>query len=700
MPRNPPETSARAVRWLLLWAALVVPTSVNAQSGLAPATHPADASAVPMVPLPAGWRLARELMAGFPPEGLQLLALESVTGSPPLRAFCLVWDPWSPAIAFRPVLAATARTPTQFAAQDPAVVHAAVNAGFFGGNQSYSLVLADGVVRAPNIKALSRPLQGTATAYYPTRAAFGLGADGRFTTDWIYHVGAGNSLIYAYPAPSPNRLNAPPQPVPTAGFPAGGAPWVMQQAIGGSPVLVRNGESRITDEEELIEVNNTARRARTAIGHTASGLGLILAVEGDSAGFPGLTLAELSTLLRSLGATGAINLDGGGSTSLVVAGRTTVRPSDGQERPVMAAVLLADPARTATPTGSPVLVHAPWSLVAAAGAPATLQAVAEGGALTHQWFRDGQPIAGATSPALTFAAVTAREAGAYVVEVTNPRGRVASPPATLGITPAPPGELANLSVRAAGGPGEETLIAGFVLRERGETLLARAVGPGLGPLGVTGFLEDPHLAWLGPQGAVLAGNDDWEAPLATAATRVGAFALPAGSADAALQREAAPGPQMLAATPARGRPRGNLLVELYDPEPGGGILANLSARARVAPGSELIAGFVIRGQAAATVLIRAVGPSLGPLGVGEPLASPRLSLVRDGQVMMVNQRWSLAPNARDAREAARRTGAFALPGNSGDATLLVTLPPGAYTAVIAAADDGAGVALVEVYEVR
>jgi hypothetical protein len=145
-----------------------------------------------------------------------------------------------------------------------------------------------------------------------------------------------------------------------------------------------------------------------------------------------------------------------------------------------------------------------------------------------------------------------------------------------------------------------------------------------------------------------------------------------------------------------------LLIEIYDTGGGGGTLANLSARARVAGGGgELIAGFVVRGDAAATLLVRAVGPSLRAFGVGDALAAPRLTLVRsDGVVLGENRGWSAAPNALDVREAARRSGAFALPALSADAALLVTLPPGAYTALIAPDDGGQGVALVEVYEVR
>jgi hypothetical protein len=100
------------------------------------------------------------------------------------------------------------------------------------------------------------------------------------------------------------------------------------------------------------------------------------------------------------------------------------------------------------------------------------------------------------------------------------------------------------------------------------------------------------------------------------------------------------------------------------------------------------------------VLIRGIGPTLGGFGVGDAVRGPRLTLVRDGETWLANARWALAPNAADIRVAARGSGAFALSAVATDAAMLVTLPPGAYTATVAAPEGTEGVALVEIYEVR
>jgi hypothetical protein len=228
------------------------------------------------------------------------------------------------------MVSSTLKTPSQFAAGETGLVYVAINGGYYGGNQSYSLVKYDNVVASPNIKAVTRSYNGSNASYYPTRAAFGITSTGTPSTAWIYSVGAGNDLIYQYPTPSPNAEGTAPQLPPTETFPSGGSVWNTVAGIGGSPMLLRGGAIRISDVEELISINNATSRPRTAIGYTANGRIVLLAVEGDnsSAGYLGINLADLASMMLSLGCTDAINLDGGGSTSMVIGNRLTVRPGD------------------------------------------------------------------------------------------------------------------------------------------------------------------------------------------------------------------------------------------------------------------------------------------------------------------------------------------------------------------------------------
>ena len=125
--------------------------------------------------------------------------------------------------------------------------------------------------------------------------------------------------------------------------------------------------------------------------------------------------------------------------------------------------------------------------------------------------------------------------------------------------------LTNVSARTLVGTGEGILIAGFVIA--GETprrVLVRAIGPTLGTFGVGGVLANPQLMVF-RDGAVLATNDDWGggATLRDAFASVGAFALPAASADAALLLSLAPGAYS-AQVAGVGGATGVALVEVYE----------------------------------------------------------------------------------------------------------------------------------------
>ena len=259
--------------------------------------------------------------------------------------------------------------------------------------------------------------------------------------------------------------------------------------------------------------------------------------------------------------------------------------------------------------------------------------------------------------------------------------------------------LSNLSIRSTAGTGAETLIAGFTIRGGAKPLLVRGIGPTLGSFGVSGVLNDPRLA-LFHDSTQLQANDDWAASAATTFAAVNAFALPAGSRDAALVTSldtASYTAQVSGAAAATGV----ALVELYDTAPGTPArLVNVSARARVGTGgSILIAGFTIGGTGSRTLLIRGIGPTLGSFGVSGALANPRLELHGGGGLIAANDNWSESESAGTLPAISGSVGAFALSSGTRDAVLLVSLPPGSYTAQVSGVGNTTGVALVEVYEV-
>ena len=128
-------------------------------------------------------------------------------------------------------------------------------------------------------------------------------------------------------------------------------------------------------------------------------------------------------------------------------------------------------------------------------------------------------------------------------------------------------------------------------------------------------------------------------------------------------------------------------------------LINISARVQVGTGSNiLIAGFVVGGSTSRTVLIRASGPALSAFGVTGVLAKPAVSLYNSsGTMILSNNGWDANPQiaATAASVGAFSWGSSATP----DSALLVTLPPGAYTAQVNGNGGGIGIALAEVYDV-
>ncbi|HNC23579.1 MAG TPA: hypothetical protein PLU52_05170 [Opitutaceae bacterium] len=374
--------------------------------------------------------------------------------------------------------------------------------------------------------------------------------------------------------------------------------------------------------------------------------------------------------------------------------------------------------RQGSPSSAPVISTPPAALTLAAGTKGILTVTAAGANLAYQWKRNGADLPGATSPYYVIGSAGAGDAGDYTVAVSNSFGTALSSAATVTVVATTDvGRLLNLSVRTNAGTGAETLIVGVVVGGTGtagtKATLIRAVGPRLGDYGVTGVLADPRMEFIDQGGTVLATNDDWggDAQVAAVGASVGAFPLGSStSKDAALYNPAvASGPYSVKILGAGGS-TGIALAEIYDATPSGSFAAatprliNVSARTGAGTGSAtLIAGFVVGGSTARTVLIRGVGPRLADYGVPGALADPQLQLYRavgsDSVLVAANDDWGAATNAAVVATTAAQVGAFALNAGSKDAVLLLTLPPGVYSAQVSGVNGVAGIALVEVYEV-
>ena len=133
-------------------------------------------------------------------------------------------------------------------------------------------------------------------------------------------------------------------------------------------------------------------------------------------------------------------------------------------------------------------------------------------------------------------------------------------------------------------------------------------------------------------------------------------------------------------------------------------LACVSARVHL-PASDpgLIFGFVVSGTQRQVFLLRAVGPTLANFGVPEILPDPVLvvaTLAGNPLARNAGLADEMPATVAQVAGASNQVGAFALPQKARDAALLLTLPPGVYTALVSSASKSAGQVLVEIYGVR
>jgi hypothetical protein len=137
---------------------------------------------------------------------------------------------------------------------------------------------------------------------------------------------------------------------------AGQIDWAnITDAVGGGPRLVKGGVAFVPRDFERFDASYNNRHPRTAIGYSANGEVILVSVDGRSDFSKGLTLDELASLMVKLGCVDAMNLDGGGSTTMVLGGEVLNRPSDGGLRSVANALLLYAP--EAGPRGGQISIE-------------------------------------------------------------------------------------------------------------------------------------------------------------------------------------------------------------------------------------------------------------------------------------------------------------------------------------------------------
>lgn len=243
--------------------------------------------------------------------------------------------------------------------------------------------------------------------------------------------------------------------------------------------------------------------------------------------------------------------------------------------------------------------------------------------------------------------------------------------------------------------GDNVGIGGFIITGTApKNVLIRAIGPSLTGFGIPNVLADPVLELHGPGAFATITNDNWKQ---TQAAEIEATGIPpTDDLESAIAATLAPGSYTAIVT-GSGNTSGVGLVEVYDlNQAGASKLANLSTRAFVSTGDNIvIAGFLLGGSGSSDrVVLRGIGPSLTLLGITNPVPNPSLEL-RDtnGALLVENNDWQ-----DNEVQAAEVTAAGLAPSHNLESAIAATLPPGLYTALLSGLNSSIGIGVVEVYD--
>jgi hypothetical protein len=273
----------------------------------------------------------------------------------------------------------------------------------------------------------------------------------------------------------------------------------------------------------------------------------------------------------------------------------------------------------------------------------------------------------------------------------------ATPTPSPTATPSPtPAQALNISTRLRVETGDRVMIGGFIITGNEPKKVAiRGIGPSLANSGLTDVLADPTLELRGSAGALLMQNDNWQDDSEQAAQLMALGLAPQHPNESGIVATLQPG-AYTAVVAGKNQTTGIGLVEIYDADAAAASqLANISTRGFVQTGDNvLIGGFILGdGSANTAVAVRGIGPSLGQSGLNNVLADPTLEL-RDGNgaLLIENDNWQ-----DDPASAAQLTAYGLAPQYPVESGIFASLPPGAFTAILAGKNGGVGLGLVEVY---
>jgi uncharacterized delta-60 repeat protein len=274
------------------------------------------------------------------------------------------------------------------------------------------------------------------------------------------------------------------------------------------------------------------------------------------------------------------------------------------------------------------------------------------------------------------------------------------PPATAELTiienDVAPAKALNIATRLRVETGDNVMIAGFIVTgNASKPLVLRGMGPVLGNFGINDFLADPVLDLRGPGGPIVV-NNNWKD---TQRNQIEGTPFQPGDDREAVILATLPPASYTAILTGNNNTTGVGLIEVFDNDSAtDSQLGNISTRGLVQGNDNvMIGGFILGGSTSnSRIAMRGIGPSLAQFGVNNVLADPTLELHDgNGATLISNDNWE--SDTTSAGQLSANGLALSDPKESG---IFTTLPPGAFTAILAGKNGGTGIGLIEIFNLQ
>ena len=280
------------------------------------------------------WEIVESTTPNFP-AGIKIM--KGRNDELPINAWAAIIDPRDPDVDLNVIVSEDIdrrETLTQFSKNKKARV--VVNGGYFLIDKTPTEHVGLLYVNNRTVAPATRSVLRNNKRYFTARGALGFLDDGGIDIAWVT---SRNDSLFNFSEPVKNQ---PEEPVDSFDF-SKAETWEVDDAIHAGPVLMHDGKIRVTSNEEVFFGSTIPDiHPRTAAGYRTSGELVLLVVDGRQVDSRGVDLQELAILMRDLGCVEAINLDGGGSSGMVVDGKLLNRPAGTtSQREVMSAIAVS-----------------------------------------------------------------------------------------------------------------------------------------------------------------------------------------------------------------------------------------------------------------------------------------------------------------------------------------------------------------------